>query len=144
MKPLRQCSNATWLQCASRSYTNWLCLALLIVILPILEYSKGNHLYITDSMLNDIKFPFQPGTVPAWAVPLYTTFTPSAVIGLHGAWAGVPAPVTHAGVLGSLTSLALTADVTNFFKLQVRTLLHFPHRSSQLACSQLEHPGASS
>lgn len=140
--PSRPGSNATWLQCARRSYANWLCLALLILILPILEESRGNRMYITDSMLDGIKFPFQPGTVPAWAVPMYTTVVPSAAIGLHGAWAGMPAQVTHAGVLGSLTSLALTADITNFFKLQVRftnrrcrylhaSVLYVQHRSER-------------
>ena len=132
---LRHSANASWLQCARRSYSNWLFLALLIVILPILEKSKGFRMYITDSMIDAIKFPFEAGTVPAWAVPLYSTITPSAVIGLHGAWAGKPAAVTHAGVLGSLTSLALTADITNFFKLQVRSFEHYCFCATGRVCA---------
>lgn len=109
----------TWAQCVRRALPSWLLVALLVVLLPVLEFDDGRRMYITDSMLEAIKFPFQPSTVPSWSVPLYSSIVPSTVIAAHGVAARAPAAATHGGVLGSLTSLLISADVTNFFKLQV-------------------------
>ena len=112
--------NLSWAQCARRALPSWALLVLLVVLLPVLEFSKGRRMYITDTMLEAIKFPFGPDTVPSWSVPLYSSIVPSTVISVHSAVAKVPAPVVHGGVLGALTSLLISADITNFFKLQAR------------------------
>lgn len=113
---------STFMQCARRCGRDWLLLLVLIVMLLASEEAPPRRMYITDGMLSQIKFPFQAGTVPSWAVPIYSTLVPSSIIVAHGALTQQPAAVTHAGVLGSLTSVALTADITNLFKLQVRAL----------------------
>ena len=115
----------TFLQCMRRNLKDWILLLILIVILPFTEEVQPRRMYITDSVLKAIKFPFQPSTVPSWSVPLYSTFVPSAVIGAHGLWMQAPTATTHAAVLGALTSVALTADITNFFKLQVQRCSSF-------------------
>jgi hypothetical protein len=77
-------------------------------------------MYITDSMLEAIKFPHEASTVPSWSVPIYSFFGPPVVICTHGALAQIPVPIQHASVLGVLFSTGISALSTNVFKLTVR------------------------
>ena len=120
MRPRSTRVASTWLQCARKSYKDWILFAVLLVILPFTEeWATARRMYITAPMLAHIQFPYQRGTVPSLAVPLYSLVTPSLVIGLHGSSTGQTAATVHGGMLGALTSTVLTADVTNIFKIQV-------------------------
>jgi hypothetical protein len=119
MRP-RTRAGSTWTQCAKRCYKDWLLLLVLLVVLPFSEEgTTARRMYITESMLEQIKFPFYPSTVPSWSVPMYSLLAPSLTMIAHGHWTGQTAATMHACTLGALTSTILSADITNIFKIQV-------------------------
>jgi hypothetical protein len=92
----------------------------LLIVLPLTEKIPARRMYITESMLEHMKFPFLPlSTVPGWIVSTYSLLAPSLIVIAHGHWTGQAVTTMHAGVLGSLTSTLLAGDITNLFKTQV-------------------------
>lgn len=77
-------------------------------------------MYITDHMLENIKFPHESSTVPSWSVPIYTAVGAPTVICVHGALQDVPVIIRHTAVLGMVFSTSVSALSTNVFKIAVR------------------------
>jgi diacylglycerol diphosphate phosphatase / phosphatidate phosphatase len=90
-------------------------------------------MYITQEILDEVKYPFVESTVPSWTVPLYSLGVPPAVILGHGIAAKRPASLSHNAVLSSFFSTGLTALVTNIFKITVRFLS--PRQCNELPLS---------
>lgn len=93
------------------------------------EASVGKRMYISDSILEQIQFPFVKGQVPSWSVPLYSLVGPPVVIAVHAKVTNRPSTLSHHGVMGSLFSTSSSALLTNILKLTVRSA------ASARACS---------
>jgi hypothetical protein len=112
---------ASWMTCARRSARDWVLLVIIIAVLGISEYDiKGRKMYITEDMLEKIKFPHGDSTVPSWAVPLYSLALPPLIITAHAKWLDKPACLSHDAVIASTFSTGVSAVATNFFKVTVR------------------------
>lgn len=83
------------------------------------ETGVGRHMYITDTMLEQIKFPFGKSTVPSWSVPLYNLVGPPVVIAVHAQVTNRPSVLSHHGILGALFSTSTSALITNILKITV-------------------------
>lgn len=51
---------------------DWLILLLLVAIEIMLNAIEPFHRFVSEEMMNDLKYPFREDTVPFWAVPVYS------------------------------------------------------------------------
>lgn len=79
----------------------------------------GKRMYISDHILEQIKFPFGKSTVPSWSVPLYNLVGPPVVIAVHAHSTGRTSLLSHHGIMGSLFSTSSSALITNILKITV-------------------------
>lgn len=94
----------------------------LVIVLLVLEKAlPARRMEITEQMEPHIKFPFLDSTVPAAAVPIYSFLGPVAVVHTHTYLTKGAPSINHAATLCSCVSVLLTADITNLFKILVRT-----------------------
>lgn len=83
------------------------------------ETNIGKRMYISDHVLEQVKFPFGKSTVPSWSVPLYNLVGPPVVIAIHSKVTNRSSTLSHHGVMGSLFSTSAAALITNILKITV-------------------------
>jgi hypothetical protein len=123
----------SFLYAALRSWYDW---AFLVALMPLMALSEyvvtGRNMYITDDMLQMIRFPNGASTVPSWSVAVLALIGPFIVMTVHRYLANVPVYVHHSGVLGCWLAVLITGVVTNVLKLEVRCAdCSLPHASPQ-------------
>lgn len=84
------------------------------------ETAVGKRMYISDTVLEQIKYPFVKSTVPSWSVPLYNLVGPPVVIAIHAKATSRSSMLSHHGIMGSLFSTSASALITNILKITVR------------------------
>ena len=83
-------------------------------------WDYGTNRAHTPQELWRYSYPLRGDTVPAWAVPLISLFSPVAVILLHAAcWRQSSRLEAHSAILAALSCVITTALVTNLIKLGV-------------------------
>eukprot|EP00892_Ulva_mutabilis_P003318 jgi/Ulvmu1/1358/UM011_0086.1 len=110
----------TWFTMVRRSWKDWVTVLVLLALLAVSEEAGGGRrMHITDSVLEQVQYPFVKSTVPSWSVPLYNLVGPPVVIAIHSQVRGRASLLTHHGVMGSLFSTSASALITNVLKLTV-------------------------
>lgn len=60
---------------ARKHLRDWLILIFLIAMLSLLSTSPPFYRFVGKYMMNDLKYPHKPNTIPLWAIPVRFFFT---------------------------------------------------------------------
>ncbi|KAM5570502.1 lipid phosphate phosphatase 2 [Rosa sericea] len=94
---------------------DWMILLVLGAIDITLNVIEPFHRFLNQDMMTDLKYPFQPDTVPMWCVPIYTVFLP---VGIFFAFYFVRKDIydLHHAMLGLAYSILITLVITDSIK----------------------------
>ena len=107
---------------ALESGISWATVVVCVVVLVVTETAQPKEAYVLKDELPQLSYPLLPNTVPAWALPVISILLPAAVLAAY-VWTCARRPSElHHLLLALLTSVALTAAITNVVKCKVGRL----------------------
>ncbi|VAH11025.1 unnamed protein product [Triticum turgidum subsp. durum] len=64
---------------ARRHMYDWIVLLLLAAIEVVLNLITPFHRFVAEFMMDDLRYPMKPNTIPVWAVPIYAVILPMLI-----------------------------------------------------------------
>lgn len=100
---------------ARRHMYDWIVLLLLAAIEVVLNVITPFHRFVAEFMMDDLRYPMKPNTIPVWAVPIYAVILPMLIFAVIYVKKKNAYDLHHA-ILGLLFSVLITGVLTDAIK----------------------------
>uniref|UniRef100_A0A452ZS68 Phosphatidic acid phosphatase type 2/haloperoxidase domain-containing protein n=2 Tax=Aegilops tauschii subsp. strangulata TaxID=200361 RepID=A0A452ZS68_AEGTS len=100
---------------ARRHMYDWIVLLLLAAIEVVLNLITPFHRFVAEFMMDDLRYPMKPNTIPVWAVPIYAVILPMLIFAAIYVKKKNAYDLHHA-ILGLLFSVLITGVLTDAIK----------------------------